>query len=130
MIPRQKPIKRSPIRRRRTTRSKAKTDLRKKIRLAVFERAGGMCELKLRDDCLKGPLPFEGSKVDRTFYDHGHLVHMKSEGAGGKTDLENCRWGCWRCHLLGLHNGETRDAKPVPAKQLLRKDWISDYYGN
>lgn len=99
------------------------------MRLAVYERAGGLCELNLRDDCVKGILPFRGS----TPFDHGHLVHKKSEGSGGKTDEENCCWGCWRCHLLGLHRGETRDSKPVPAKTPADpavKDWTIGYYEN
>ena len=122
-------IKRSRIRNRQTPRAKAKTKLRKKVRLQVFERSGGMCELKKRKDCLGGPLPFEGSKTDRNPWDHGHLVHLKSEGSGGKTDMENCRWGCWKCHLLGLHNGETDETKPVPPKQM-RGGWTEGYYGN
>jgi len=110
---------------RRTKRARAKTELRKKVRLQVFERSGGKCELNNRDDCL-GVVPFESK--DRTPYDHGHLVHVKSEGSGDKTDMENCRWGCWKCHLLGGHRGETRYSKPVPPKR--KQDWTEGYYGN
>lgn len=111
------------MKRRQTTRRRAKTALRKKVRMAVYTRSDGRCELKLRNDCIPGRLPFNG----HTPWDHGHLVHLKSEGAGGKTDEENCRWGCWKCHLLGMHNGETKDKKPVPPKQ---RDWTAEYYGN
>lgn len=119
--------------RKSSPRSARKTKLRAKIRLAVFERSGGMCELKKRADCLGGPLPFESK--NKTPYDHGHLVHKKSEGAGGKTDMENCCWGCWKCHLLALHRGEYDGTnKPCPPKQreILTdtKDWTLGYYGN
>lgn len=119
--------------RRSTPRSRGKTKLRAEIRLAVYERAGGMCELKKRPDCLGGPLPF--TSRNNTPYDHGHLVHLKSEGAGGKTDMENCRWGCWKCHLLGLHRGEySAEHKPVPPKvqqpAAETKEWTHGYYGN
>ena len=124
---------RKPITKRKTPRSKAKTNLRSKIRLGVFERSGGRCELKLRDDCIPGVLPF--TSRTGTPFDHGHLVHRLGEGAGGKTDMENCCWGCWKCHLLGLHRGEYGAAnKPVPAKTLPSaveaRDWTTDYYGN
>lgn len=104
---------------------------RKKVRLAVYERAGGLCELKLRNDCVRGVLAFKGE----TPWDHGHLVHKKSEGSGGKTDMENCCWGCWKCHLLGLHRGEYDEMnKPCPPKQreilTETKDWTLGYYGN
>lgn len=117
--------------RKNTPRSRAKTKKRAKVRLEVFERAKGMCELKKRQDCLGGPLPFKGS----TPYDHGHLVHRKGEGAGGKTDIENCCWGCWKCHLLGLHRGEySASDKPVPGMQREfltdTKDWTREYYDN
>jgi hypothetical protein len=119
--------------RKSTPRSRAKTKVREKVRLAVFERSKGMCELKKRKDCLGGPLPYESH--NGTPYDHGHLVHLKSEGSGGKTDMENCRWGCWMCHLLGLHRGEySATDKPVPPKQSEfltdRMDWTREYYGN
>lgn len=77
------------------------------IRLAVYERAGGRCELRKSERCIPGILPFEGI----TPWDHGHLVHLRSEGAGGKTDMRNCRWGCHICHLVDLHN-----PKPCPPK--------------
>lgn len=114
-----------------TKRSIVKTKLRAKVRLQVHERSGGYCELKRRPDCIQGMLPFTG----KTPYDHGHLVHLKSEGSGGKTDTENCFWGCWKCHLLGLHRGEySATNKPVPPKQREfltdTKDWTLGYYGN
>lgn len=97
------------------------------IRLAVYERSRGLCELNIREDCIPGVLPFKSN--GNVPYDHGHLVHKKSEGSGGKTDMENCCWGCWKCHLLGLHRGETKFSKPVPRK-VTREDWSNSYYGN
>lgn len=126
-----KPRKPIPKTRKRVRRGKLTLKERAAVRLAVYERCQGRCELNLRDDCLnyEAPLPFKG----KTPWDHWHLVHKKSEGAGGKTDMENCCGGCWKCHLLGIHNGETRDSKPVPAKvpaQAEISDWTKDYYGN
>jgi hypothetical protein len=77
------------------------------VRLAVYERAGGRCELNLVADCIKGVLPYEGE----TAFDHGHAAHLKSKGAGGKWTMSNIRWSCHLCHLVGLHN-----PKPCPPK--------------
>lgn len=114
----------------RTRRSVVKTKKRKEVRLQVFERSGGRCELNIRKDCM-GIVPFAG----KTPYDHGHLVHLKSEGSGGKTDTKNCRWGCWPCHLLALHRGEVSATnKPCPPKikpiVTDTVDWTLNYYGN
>ena len=100
-------MKRSPLRR-RTPLRKRRAGLRRGeltakekevIRLAVYERAGGRCELNLMPNCIRGVLPFTGD----TPWNHGHLVHMKSRGAGGDWTLENCKWGCYVCHLIGIH---------------------------
>jgi hypothetical protein len=77
------------------------------VRLAVYERAEGRCELNLVADCIQGVLPFTGV----TPWDHGHAVHLKSTGAGGRWTMENIKWGCHPCHLVGMHN-----PKSVPAK--------------
>jgi hypothetical protein len=102
-------LKRTPIRRKRSKPRRGKPTVEEKaiVRRQVYERARGRCELRNLPDCIKGMLPFHGLNP----WDHGHLVHLVSEGAGGPTNLENCRWGCWRCHLIGLHN-----PKSVPAK--------------
>lgn len=118
-------------RRRKPRRGKCTPKKRNEVRLAVYERNGGCCELNVRPDCIPGILPFKGT----TPYDHGHLVHRKSEGSGGKTDMENCCWGCWKCHLLGLHRREfSATDKPCPPKvlkgQIEKKDWMAPYYGN
>ena len=77
------------------------------VREAVYARSGGRCELNRSAFCIKGVLPFEGDST----YSHGHLVHLRGKGAGGKTDEANCFWGCWHCHLVSLHN-----PKSVPPK--------------
>ena len=129
---RRTPINRStkpiPKKRAKLRRGKLTAAERNAVRLAVYERAKGMCELRIRPDCLSRfstvPLPFKGS----TPWDHGHMVHKRSEGAGGKTDLDNCVWGCHKCHLIGVHRGERSPTdKPVPAKT---ENWTQRYYGN
>jgi hypothetical protein len=76
------------------------------VREAVYERAGGVCELRLSQDCIAGILPKEGPVIGR-----GHLVHLKGKRMWG-TSAEVCAWGCWFCHLVTMHRG----GKPVPAK--------------
>jgi len=104
-------IRRSQIRKKRpsTRRGQATPAEVEKVRLAVYERAGGRCELGIMPNCIKGILPFDGE----TPLDHGHLVHMKAKRRYG-TSVEICKWGCWPCHLQGLHNSL---GKPVPAKE-------------
>lgn len=79
------------------------------LRDAVYERALGQCELRNEAKCIRGVLAKNGFSP----WDHGHLVHIKSRGSGGKWTLENCVWGCHVCHLVGLHN-----PKSVPSKSL------------
>lgn len=95
------PIKRStkPIRKRtKPRRGQSTPEEVSAIRLAVYERAGGLCELNLMPDCIKGVLPFSGDSP----WDHGHLVHVHAKRRFGTT-VEGCRWGCWKCHLVGAH---------------------------
>ncbi len=72
------------------------------LRLAVYNRAEGRCELRLGLKCLVGPMPFKGGVFER-----GHLVHLRSKGAGGAWSMENCRWGCHQCHLGEMHQKGT-----------------------
>lgn len=67
------------------------------VRRLVFERAGGMCELRLDDSCQIGPLPWSGPLRVR-----GHLVHLRNKRMWG-WGLENVCLGCARCHL-DLHH--------------------------
>jgi hypothetical protein len=94
-------IRRTPIRKKRpgTRRGQPTTEEKGVLRLAVYERAQGICELRLGPKCIKGVLRFTG--VSPLFY--GHLVHIKSRGAGGKWTMENCRWGCVECHIGYQH---------------------------
>jgi hypothetical protein len=77
------------------------------VRRQVYERAGGLCEVKLHSKCIRVVLDWDGD----TPWNHGHLVHRKSKGSGGKWTLDNLLWGCPNCHLISLHN-----PKPVPSK--------------
>lgn len=98
------PLRRTPLRKKRPgppRRGQPTKAEKASIRLAVYERAAGLCELNLGPKCIKGVLPFEGSSP----LDHGHLVHVKSRGAGGKWTMENSRWGCVECHS-GYHHTE------------------------
>lgn len=82
------------------------------MRLMVYERAGGKCELSILPNCIKGVLPYSGD----TPWDHAHLVHLKSLGSGGKWSMDNCRIGCHVCHLVGLHS-QGGHGKIIPAKE-------------
>jgi hypothetical protein len=95
-LKRYKPVPKRRVKPRRGQPTKNDKDT---LRLAVYERAQGLCELHLLPDCITGVLPFEGD----TPWDHGHLVHLKSRGAGGQWTMQNCRWGCHVCHLVGIH---------------------------
>jgi hypothetical protein len=95
------PIKRyTPVRKKRpgTRRGQPTPEEVKAVRLAVFERAKGKCELNLIPECIKGVLPFEGDSP----WDHGHLVHIHAKRRFGTT-VDGCKWGCWKCHLVGVH---------------------------
>jgi hypothetical protein len=104
-------IKRSPIRKVRSKPRRGQPTKAEKasVRLAVYERAEGRCELHLLPNCIRGVLPYGGGTV----WDHGHLVHLKSRGAGGSWSLDNCKWGCYICHLVGLHNPKSVPPKPI-----------------
>jgi 5-methylcytosine-specific restriction endonuclease McrA len=69
------------------------------LKVAVYERAGGLCELKLHKECSGARvLPFEGDVFERA-----HMVHLKSKGSGGAWTMENLRNGCPACHLGSMH---------------------------
>lgn len=75
------------------------------LRWQVYQRAEGRCELNLSKDCVQGVLEWTGPDP----WSHGHLVHLRSRGAGGDWTVENCRWGCFQCHLGAMH---TEGKKP------------------
>lgn len=93
--------------RRRRRRGEPTARQKRELRLAVYGRAGGCCELRMDAQCLTGPLPFDGEDE----YRRGHLVHLGARRRHGWS-MENCVWGCWRCHLIALHN-----PKPCPPKR-------------
>ena len=111
MLKRYKPLKRSGrprAKRKGTRRGQATPEEVTAIRDKRYEMAEGRCELSLGPNCIRGVLPKDGP----TALSHGHLVHLKGKRRHG-THLEGCRWGCWNCHLIGLHN-----PKPCPAKVI------------
>jgi hypothetical protein len=74
------------------------------IRLAVYERAEGKCELRLHRECSReAVLPYEGDVLFRA-----HLVHIKSRGSGGKWTMVNCLLGCASCHSGSVHTEGAR----------------------
>jgi len=95
------PLRRkTPIRKRRpgTRRGQPTAHEKSAIRLKVYERANGECELRLSDECIRGRLPWDGPDP----WSHGHLVHLRVRSLGGWTE-DNLRWGCWHCHLVSMH---------------------------
>lgn len=42
----------------------------------------------------------------------GHMMHIKSRGAGGSDVIENVVTGCWECHGKSHNAG----GKPLPSK--------------
>jgi hypothetical protein len=80
------------------------------IRQAVYDRAQGKCEIRKHEDCSKERvLPWDGDVFNR-----GHLVHIKSRGAGGSWEMDNLLLGCPPCHLISLH---IEGFKPEPVVQ-------------
>ena len=102
-------IKRSaPPRKRRSKprRGQPTREEKSSLRLAVYERAGGRCEIRLHKDCSGDRiLPYDGEVLFRA-----HLVHLKSRGAGGKWTMENCRLGCAPCHTGSMHTEGRKSA--------------------
>ena len=104
MIPRNKPLRRyAPPRKKRpgVRRGQPTNEEKSALRLAVYQRAGGKCELRLHKQCSgERVLPYEGEVLFRA-----HLVHLHSRGAGGKWTMENCKIGCAACHNGSMHTG-------------------------
>ena len=64
----------------------------RKLRLAVFHRAGGRCEA-IRED---GQRCNKFAKWDG--FGHGELSHEVHRGRGGSDVESNCFWSCPPCH--------------------------------
>ena len=75
------------------------------LRARVYDRAGGLCELK-----LPGCWRYAGWKS-------GELCYIKSRGAGGSDTEENTQWGCAHCHSKPHNCG----GKPCPPNPVQRK---------
>jgi hypothetical protein len=72
----------------------------------VFIRANWRCEVRLHENCSGDrELPWDGDVFTR-----GHLVHIKSRGAGGSWDMSNLLLGCPNCHLISMHTEGKRPA--------------------
>lgn len=77
---------------------------KKELREQVYDRAQGMCELK-----LKGCKRYAGWKS-------GHLAHIQGTGAGGSDTPENTNWSCDHCHFLSHAYGKDGQ-KPCPRRE-------------
>ena len=108
MILRNKPIKRSaPPRKIRPGTRRGKPTKAEKgiIRLAVYERAGGRCELHVSQACISGVLPYNGSVLERW-----HLVHLHAKRRFGWGE-DNLCGGCYWCHAAS-HNAGGKPCSP------------------
>jgi hypothetical protein len=73
------------------------------IRQAVYERAGGLCELRIHDGCSKDRiLPWAGDIFERA-----HLVHLHGKRRfGWREDPSTGQAlliGCYCCHIVAAH---------------------------
>ena len=102
------PIRRTPVRKVRpgTRRGQPTRNEKACIRLAAYERAGGLCELRISHLCILGVLPFIGSAMERW-----HLVHLHAKRRFGWGE-DNLCGGCYWCHAASHNAG----GKPCPAK--------------
>jgi 5-methylcytosine-specific restriction endonuclease McrA len=109
MIQRYARLKRSaPPRKKRlgVRRGQPTKDEKSALRLAVYERDQGRCQLRLHKDCSRDRvLPYDGEVLFRA-----HLVHIRGRGAGGKWTMENCKIGCAACHSGSVHTEGKRIA--------------------
>lgn len=101
------PLKRrTPLRKRRSKPRRGAPTAREKAeaRRFAYDRARGLCELRL-PDCKGGVLPFDGDVLVRA-----HLVHLVSRGAGGSWHPRNLALGCHWCHIVQWHGKGIRPA--------------------
>lgn len=106
-IERRTPLKRyTPVRKKRPTlrRGEPTKEEKEAIRLAVYERCGGKCELHLDKDCSgDSVLPFAGSVFERW-----HLVHRRAKRRfGWREDPATGQkhfGGCYSCHIVAVHS--------------------------
>jgi 5-methylcytosine-specific restriction endonuclease McrA len=72
---------------RRHAKSRAERRYILEVRLAVYERSGGRCELRLSPKCWEW-----------ISWSTMHSAHVKSRGAGGQWTLTNLKAACPECH--------------------------------
>jgi 5-methylcytosine-specific restriction endonuclease McrA len=87
---------------RRRSKSAAERRHITEARIQLYERSGGMCELRLSPKCLV-----------QVIFETMHMCHVVSRARGGTWDLDNLKAGCPECHIGWLHNG----GKPCPPKE-------------
>jgi len=109
-----KPIARTAIKSRSKPRRGEPTAKEKAtIRLSVYERSEGRCQLNLGDGCNRGVLPFDGSVFERW-----HLVHVHAKRRFGWTEEQGNRLlgGCYWCHIVQVHGKGVKipDESPLP----------------
>jgi hypothetical protein len=101
------------IRPRRTLRRNEPSKAEKQAaRELCFQRAGGMCQLQLVQECW-GFAPLDSYSGDPMT--HGHLSHRRNKSVYGWQENDEKGqfhdWSCPPCHITGKHN-----PKPCPPK--------------
>jgi HNH endonuclease len=76
-------------------------------RRALFERSGGLCEMRVSPKC-------EQFVTWRTMHTH----HLVARARGGSRDLDNLLAGCGECHTGWKHNGG-KPCSPKPKRVRL-----------
>ena len=71
---------------------------KKALRLRVFQRAEGRCEIEWDGQRCNKYAPWDG-------FNHGHLVHLKDPIKGHSDEDSLCQWGCADCHFRRDHPG-------------------------
>jgi len=92
-----------PHRRRISSRSRSVAERKEitEVRVQLYQRSGGQCELRLSPKCW-GQFTFAQM----------HTCHVRSRARCGTWDLDNLKAGCAECHIGWEHNG----GKPCPPK--------------
>lgn len=77
-----------------------------KFRKAVHDRALGRCE-----SCgCYAPLLVDGCF---DVFTCGHVSHIVGRGAGGSDTLDNAKWECHDCHILGKHGPQWQKTSQI-----------------
>lgn len=84
-------------------------------RIAVRERAHGICEAQVHPECSgQRILPLDGDLWNR-----GHLAHGRGKARFGwrESDQQWLTWQCAKCHLIGEHQQGIKLERPC--RQIL-----------